>query len=133
MLLFRSFLCWLAILVLAFANGMLREEFLIPTLGHRNGLLLSGAFLSALIALVAYFFVRARPGMTAAHGLQVGAFWFCMTLVFEFGFGRFVQHKTWTALLDAYTFSGGNIWPIVLVVTLFAPVAATWLCGRQNS
>ena len=49
-----------------------------------------------------------------------------LTLVFEFSFGRLAQHKTWAELMEAYTFKGGNIWPLVLVATFIAP----WLAAR---
>jgi hypothetical protein len=48
-------------------------------------------------------------------------------LVFEFGFGRFVQHREWPELFEAYRFEGGNIWPLALVATAVSPwLAAKW-------
>ncbi|GAB2592166.1 hypothetical protein GCM10026986_20260 [Nitrincola alkalisediminis] len=41
-------------------------------------------------------------------------------VAFELSFGLW-QGKSWSVLLEAYTFKGGNIWPIVLAATLFAP------------
>jgi hypothetical protein len=58
--------------------------------------------------------------------LGVGAFWLLLTLVFEFGFGRIAQHKSWQELFGAYTLQGGNIWPVVLLTTAVAP----WLTAR---
>lgn len=129
--LLRSLLAWLVILGLAIANGVLREEVLIPALGKPGGLILSGALLSMLIVLVAYVLVRFARGLTAAQGLRIGVFWLGLTLAFEFSFGRFVQHKSWAELLDAYAFKEGNIWPVVLMVTLLAPYLALRLrAGR---
>ncbi len=124
MLLLRSILAWLVILGLAITNGILREEFLIPALGKTVGLILSGVLLATLIVLVAYGLVRFTRGLTASQSLRIGVLWLGLTLAFEFGFGRFVQHKSWTELLDAYAFKEGNIWPVVLVVTLLAPYLA---------
>ncbi|MES1982635.1 MAG: hypothetical protein V4443_09170 [Pseudomonadota bacterium] len=121
MLLLRSVIAWLLILCFAVANGALREAVLIPTLGKSAGLVLSGVMLSLLIAFVAYAFARLGKGITRSQGVLVGALWLCLTLVFEFGFGRLAQHKPWSELLDAYTFKDGNIWPVVLLVTLVAP------------
>ena len=50
-----------------------------------------------------------------------------MTLLFEFALGILVQHKSWTQVLQAYTFAGGNVWPLVLLVLLLAPPLAKWL------
>jgi len=130
-LLITSLLAWLLILCLAVANGALREAVLIPSLGRSFGLVLSGVLLSLLIALVAYAFVRSRTRHSPAQGMFVGVFWLFLTLVFEFGFGRLVQHKSWSELLDAYTFNGGNIWPVVLLVTLLAPYIAAVVRSRS--
>ena len=126
----KSLVAWLIILGLAVLNGALRETVLIPFLGKTSGLALSGILLSLLVALVSYAFVRLSHGVTILQGLSVGASWLCLTLVFECSFGRYVQHKSWTELLDAYTFKDGNIWPVVLLVTLLAPSAAVLLQER---
>jgi hypothetical protein len=130
-LLLRSLVAWLAILGLAIANGVLREEILIPALGKPGGLILSGVLLSMLIMLVAYGLVRFMRDLTASNGLRIGVLWLSLTLAFEFSFGRYVQHKSWAELLDAYAFKEGNIWPVVLVVTLLAPYLALRLRARN--
>ncbi len=134
MLLVKALLAWLSILLLAIANGALREAVLIPFLGRSSGLILSGAMLSFAVALVAYALVRFQPGITVSQGLFVGLLWVCLTLAFEFGFGRYVQHKPWAELLEAYTFKDGNIWPVVLLTTLLAPyLAALHRAGSRHA
>lgn len=124
MLLLKSLVAWLVILALAIANGAFREAVLIPSLGRPGGFVVSGLLLSAFVAIVAYGLVRASRGVTAMQGLRIGFLWLGLTLAFEFAFGRFVQHQTWNALLEAYTFKDGNLWPVVLAVTFLAPPAA---------
>jgi hypothetical protein len=130
-MLLRSLLAWLVILGLAIANGILREETLIPALGKPGGLILSGVLLATLIVLVAYGLARFTPAFTASQGLRIGVLWLGLTLAFEFSFGRYVQHKSWAELLDAYAFKEGNIWPVVLVVTLLAPYLALRLRAQD--
>ena len=126
----KVLLIWLFILVLAFVNGGLRELVLLPTLGMPYALVLSGAILSACILAVTAATLP-RIGPLANHeAAWIGAFWLLLTLIFEFGFGFFVQHKPWHELLEAYTFANGNIWPIVLLVIFIAPLLAKRL---QNS
>ena len=132
-LLLSSSLAWLLILCLAVANGALREAVLIPSLGKSYGLVLSGGMLLLLVALVAYAFVRARRHTSPSQGLFVGAYWLILTLAFEFSFGRLVQHKSWAELFDAYTFEDGNIWPVVLLVTLVAPYCAAVMRRRSSA
>ena len=124
MLLLKSLLAWLIILGLAVANGALREAVLIPSLGRSSGLFLSGVLLCLFVALVGHAFVRLTQGITVSQGLFVGVLWLCLTLAFEFSFGRYFQRKPWAELLDAYTFKDGNVWPVVLIATLLAPYLA---------
>jgi hypothetical protein len=63
--------------------------------------------------------------------LFAGLIWLCLTLSFEFGFGLFVQERSWAEMLEAYTFKDGNIWPLVLVVTFLAPLLAARI--RSNT
>ena len=110
---------------MAMANGALRELVLVPLLGGRSGLVLSGVLLCLCVAVVAFVLVRVKQDVTVTQSLFVGILWLCLTLGFEFGFGGYVQHKPWSELLEAYTFEDGNLWPIVLLVTLVAPYLAT--------
>lgn len=134
MLAFKAFVAWLLILLLAIANGGLREAVLIPRLGLTGGLVVSGLLLCALVTLVAWGLVRFGRGLTVGQGVRVGLAWLALTLAFEFSFGRLVQHKTWDELWAAYAFADGNLWPLVLgVIVLAPPVMAAWRGRRVDS
>ena len=120
---------WFAVLALAMANGIAREKVLVPAIGPFAALVASGIILSACVFLVALAAAPWYGRLSSMRWLGVGVFWLAMTLAFEFGFGRLVQHKGWTELFEAYTFKGGNIWPLVLLVVLLAPWAAAKLRG----
>lgn len=126
----KALAIWFAILMLAMANGFLREFVLIPRLGTPAALVLSGLLLSALILGVAYLSLPwLKPGSPIQYWL-VGFGWLALTLVFEFSFGL-LQGKSWPVMLEAYSFKGGNLWPLVLAVTALAPYLAakfrSWL------
>jgi hypothetical protein len=124
--LLKALVLWIGILVLAILNGALREKTLIPAMGTFGALIASGIVLSVCIGLVAFFAAPWYSPLPSSQYWLIGLFWLILTLLFEFSFGRFVQHKDWTELLQAYTFKGGNIWPVVLAVTLLSP----WLAAR---
>ena len=121
----KSLIIWFAILVLAVVNGLLREKLFIPNLGDMPGMVLSGALLSCLILAVAYHFLPWLGVRVPDQLLLIGAGWLVLTLIFEFSFG-FFRGETLTEILEAYTFEGGNIWPVVLLVTTVSP----WLAAR---
>ena len=120
---------WLVILVLAILNGTLREKFLIPSFGTFTALIVSGLILSVLIFLVALIAIPGFGSLSTKEYWLIGLGWLVMTLIFEFSFGLFVEHKALSELLEAYTFKGGNIWPLVLASTLVSPWLAAHLRG----
>ena len=125
----KAAVLWFTILALAMANGIAREKLLVAALGPFAAQVASGIILSACIFLVALAAAPWYGRLASAQWLGVGALWLAMTLVFEFGFGRLVLHKTWAELFEACTFKGGNMWPLVLLVSLFAPWMAAKLRG----
>jgi len=122
----KALALWFAILILAILNGAFREAVLIPALGGLAGLVASGLLLCTCVFLVAFVAVPWFAPLGSPQYLLIGLFWLLLTLLFEFGFGRYVQHKTWAELFEAYTFAGGNLWPVVLLVTCLSP----WLAAR---
>lgn len=122
----KALAIWVSILLLAIVNGVLRESVLLPGLGVPSAYLLSGLLLSALILAVTYAALPWLAVTRTAHLWYIGAGWLGLTLVFEFSFGLW-QGLSWPALLQAYSFRDGNVWPVVLLVTVCAPVLAAWL------
>ena len=123
----KAFSLWMLILVCAVINGVVREGFLLPLFGAFTALVASGLLLCACIIAVSILFMPWFGALNASRCLLLGLFWLSLTLVFEFGFGRLLQHKSWAQLFEAYTFRGGNLWPLVLLVTALAPLlAARW-------
>lgn len=125
----KAVTAWLLILFCAVLNGGLRQVFLVRRFGSVAAFVASGLLLCLLIIAVSIALVSWFGSLRAAQYLLLGLFWVCLTSAFEFGFGRFVQHQTWSTLLDAYTLKGGNLWPLVLVVTALAPLLAARVRG----
>ncbi|GAA0700656.1 hypothetical protein GCM10009104_32110 [Marinobacterium maritimum] len=117
---------WLIILVVAVANGILRESVLMPMLGLTAGLILSGMLLSVLILVITFFTLPWLQANRRSKLAGIGLFWLLLTLVFEFAFG-WSQGKPLSVILDAYTFKDGNLWPVVLLVTVTSPYVAARL------
>lgn len=121
----KALVLWSVILVCAVANGALREAVLIPRLGTSPGLVVSGLALSCVILLVAYLGVPWLGARSDTGLVLVGLGWLAATLIFEFSLGL-LRGKPLAEILSAYTFAGGNIWPVVLAITAIAP----WLAAR---
>ena len=70
-----------------------------------------------------YFWLLQRryPLADDRAALRVGAVWLGLTIVFEFGFGRAVDGKSWSELLADYDVSEGRVWPLVLAWLSLGP------------
>ena len=121
---------WLLILLFAVLNGVLRESLLMPVLGLPAGLVVSGVILCAVVIVVSLVLVPRLGALPMSIAVAIGLFWLALTLVFEFGFGRLVQHRPWSELLEAYRFHDGNIWPVVLLVVTLSPALAVAIRPR---
>jgi len=128
MLYLRATAVWLSILLLAMLNGGFRESVLFPRLGNPAAQIISGVLLIGCILVLSHLLVRRIGAQSRRELMSIGVCWLVLTLVFEFGFGLLAQGKSWHELFAAYTFHDGNIWPIIMLVTLLAP----YLVGRRN-
>ncbi|MFN7142013.1 MAG: hypothetical protein ACK4UN_22055, partial [Limisphaerales bacterium] len=95
-----------------------------PWLGSVGGRLVSGMTLSALVLILCVLTIRWIAPASAKQLFWIGVLWFICTVTFEFLFGRLVAQKSWDELLAAYTFKGGNLWPLVLLWISFCPSIA---------
>lgn len=128
-LILKTALIWLLIALLAVGNGILREKLLVPALGKGRALPVSGITLALIVLLVTWLtfdFIGMYP---AATYLYVGLQWVIMTLAFEFLFGHYAGGKSWQVLLQVFDVRKGDLFLLVLVVTLLAPLGTAILKG----
>lgn len=127
-----ALLIWALFVPLGILNGVLREIVLVPTLGARPALPLSGILLAALILGLVHGLLPRLGPITFRQAWRTGALWLLLTVAFEFGFGRLVAGTPWPELFAAYTFAEGNLWLGVLLVILCAPRIAMALRGEKK-
>lgn len=107
-------------LVLAIANGTLREFVYKKYTGELAAHQLSTITLCILFALYIGFVIRKFPPVSESNALLLGSFWTYLTLLFEFGFGRY-RGNSWHLLLHDYNVLEGRIWLLVPVWVFIAP------------
>jgi hypothetical protein len=122
-------LIWSIIAVFAVVNGIVREKLLLPTLGHAAALPLSGLMLCAIVFTVTYCSMGVLRSGTSAGYLLVGVQWVIMTLLFEFLFGHYAAGKPWSEILQVFNFRSGDLFILVLLISLFSPILAAKLKG----
>ena len=71
---------------------------------------------SLIILLAAYFWMLDHrwPIPTIRDALQIGTTWLILTVLFEFGFGHYLDGKSWSELFENYDVRNGRVWVAVL-------------------
>lgn len=121
---------WFAFALVAALVGVARETWLVPLVGelraHQLGtILVCGIFL----ALIAAFVRRVQPSTRQAA--SVGAAWTAAAVLFEFGFGHYVDGLSWERLFSDYDLTRGRLLVLLWLVLAAGPVVIT--CARQRA
>jgi len=115
---------WLAICVLAVANGAFREGMLKSRLGEPVAHVISTLSLSTLIFVVTFLSIGWIGPQSIEQAWAVGVGWLMMTLAFEFLAGHYLFGNPWEKILADYRVTRGRVWLLVPICTLFAPAMA---------
>ena len=117
----RHVLYWFVLMLVAVANGALREMVYGPAMAEQTAHQVSTLTGILLTGLAAWGWFRFRPLTSWAQARVVGACWLVMTLIFEFGFGHYVAGTPWERLLQDYDMAAGRLWPLFLLWVLAMP------------
>ncbi|HEX2533754.1 MAG TPA: hypothetical protein VHK69_08460 [Chitinophagaceae bacterium] len=120
-------LTWIPMLLLAVANGLLREFFFRKFLEEGPAHQLSTGTLLLFFAFYIRWVTSVRPPASAGQAIWVGIGWLLLTLAFEFGFGRARGHS-WDTLLADYNLLQGRLWVLIPLWVALAP----WLFYRLS-
>ncbi len=119
--LIRYVIAWVPMLLIAIANGALRQFTYGKAMPEVRAHQLSTLTGSVLIGLFIYTIIRIWPPSSARKAFAVGLIWSSMTVIFEFAFGRWGMHRPWGQLLGDYNLAAGRVWVLFLAWLTFAP------------
>ncbi|MEP6464903.1 MAG: hypothetical protein ABJB05_01300 [Parafilimonas sp.] len=117
---FKYFLAWFPMLLLAVLNGTLRDLGYKKFLGDLAARQISTITLIILFAFYTGYIINHYPPSSSMQAMFIGLFWVVLTLCFEFGFGR-MRGNSWPVLLADYNIFCGRIWVLVPIWILIAP------------
>lgn len=118
--------------VIAIANGFVRETVVSPHVSELRAHQLSSVTLVLLFALYVWGVRRFLRLASRRHALEVGILWLALTVLFEFGFGHWVVGHPWERLLADYDLAAGRLWALVLLWVGLAPLAVYDVASRQR-
>ena len=125
-------LAWSGMVVIAVVNGVFRGLVTQPLLGETVARQLATLVLLGALVLYQWELARRLPIPTARLAWALGVAWTAMTLAFEFGFGRFVEHLSWSTMLADYDLTRGRIWILVPLTLLVLPWSVRALQNRRS-
>lgn len=118
----RFILAWIPMVLIAIANGMIREatygKQLSDLRAHQistlTGVFLFGVYIWGLTHVLSI--------TSTGQAVAIGLLWLAMTVAFEFLFGHYVAKHSWSTLLADYNLLQGRLWVVVLVWVAIAPL-----------
>lgn len=113
-------LAWFPMLLIAIANGILRESVFKKFLENLAAHQLSTFTLLVFFATYIWFVVGKWPPASVTQAMLIGLMWLVLTLCFEFGFGRY-RGNSWETLLEDYHLLKGRLWVLVPIWVSIAP------------
>lgn len=121
----KSILIWLTIIPLAILNGALRETLILPLLGEKYALPISGIILCILIFIVSIILIPKLGKGSTKTFVIIGLIWFTLTILFETTIGLSMGHS-FKEIIKNYDFTTGNLWTLIVLFTAITP----WLTAK---
>lgn len=116
----KYLLLWFPMLFIAILNGTLREFVFRKFTGELTAHQLSTITLLLFFSIYIHVVVTKIPPGSSFNALLIGLMWVILTLIFEFGFGRY-RGNSWETLLHDYNLVKGRIWLLIPVWVAIAP------------
>ena len=117
----RYLLAWFAMLVIAIANGALRQATFAKGMPELRAHQLSTLTGSVLIGLFIRLVIRRWPPSSGCQALSIGFVWLVLTVAFEFFMGLVLLHRPLAQVLHDYNLFAGRVWVLFLVWLTVAP------------
>jgi hypothetical protein len=108
-------------LVIAVANGALRQVTFGKVMPELHAHQLSTVIGSVLEGLFVWFVIRKWPPSSSRHALRIGLVWLVLTVAFEFFMGLVLARRPLPDVLHDYNLLAGRVWVLFLVWLTFAP------------
>ena len=124
----KAFGIWLLFTPLGILNGGLRIYITEPLLG-RAAMPLSGIILSIAIFALSYFLIPKIGKCETKEYIFIGVAWAVLTNIFDMVI-TIIENRPMSDFFKMYDITTGNLWLIVVLVTLISPVMVGRIRGK---
>lgn len=119
--------------MLGIVNGTIRELVYKDRVGDMTAHYLSTVILIVLLWLYFLWLEYRWPLPSAKTALGIGLTWAVLTASFDFGFGHYVDGKSWAELAKDYDVTAGRVWIAILAWIVVGPLVARRFHERRGS
>lgn len=123
---------WLGATAIAVLNGIARRALYEERVGSMGAHYIATALLIALLGTYMSLLARYWPIPTRRTALLIGGAWTALTVIFEFGLGRFVAGDSWAKLPEQYDLTHGYVWILIPAWTAIGPAVMRGLRASQG-
>ena len=117
----RYVLAWVPMLMIAIANGALRQATFGKVMPELRAHQLSTLIGSVAIGLFIWLVVRAWPPSSGRQALLIGLVWLILTVAFKFFMGLVHAQRPLAQALHDYNVLAGRVWVFFLIWLTLAP------------
>lgn len=114
-------LAWFPMVLIAIANGALRELWYGKHLSELRAHQASTASGALLFGLYMWILLRIWNPISSQQALTIGFLWLCLTLAFEFLFFHYAMGHPWSSIVHDYNIFAGRVWIVILIWVTVAP------------
>ena len=122
----RYVLAWFPMLILAVANGVLRQATFAKTMPELRARQLSTLIGALVIGAFIWFVIRRWPPSSSRQASMIGVLWLVLTVAFEFFMGLVLAKRPLAQVFGDYNVLAGRVWVFFLIWLTLAP----WLFYR---
>ena len=123
---------WLVLALAMTFNGIFRETVLRRTMTGRGAETASAMLGVVIILVVTWLLFPPLAGLPFGSLLEISVVLVALTVSFEFAVGRWVDQKSWDALLETYAIWRGHLWPLVLLTLALTPFIVAMRNARPH-
>lgn len=114
-------LFWPVMMLLAIANGIVREATYGASMAELHAHQLSTFLAIFIFGFAVFVLSKYVPPVSSSQAVLIGVIWLGLTLCFEFLFGHYVAGHSWSRLFQDYDLLSGRIWLVLLAWIMLLP------------
>ena len=118
----RYLLAWFPMLVLAVANGAIRQGLFTRYMSDLRAHQLSTLTGSIVIGAFVWLVIRRWPPSSGLMAFMIGVMWLVLTVAFEFFMGLVLADRPLHQVLFDYNVLAGRVWVFFLAWLTLAPL-----------